>query len=107
MIVTEEQKHRIESSVILAAVGDAIGYFGGRWEFNFNGRLIWNELTTFFINVESLPIWRFMVSDDTIMQKGTMMGLGKPFQNLDELMQHIFEGYCITWKEMGGRGLFE
>lgn len=114
MLLTEEQKQRIRDSVLLAAVGDAMGYNNGKWEFCTSGPLIWKQLCDQFGQVENLDIESFIVSDDTVMHKGTIWGLAQPNLKLKNdkceaydfvtLIKNILEGYVRYWKEMPGRG---
>ena len=65
---------RYEAVMILAAVGDAMGYHNGRWEFNMNGQSIHQEMMAMTNKKGPLELtidldWRY--SDDTVMHIAT------------------------------------
>lgn len=64
--------------MILAAVGDAIGYKNGSWEFNTSSQLIHKEMMTITQNKGPLALkigmdWKY--SDDTVMHIATAKAL--------------------------------
>lgn len=54
--------------MLLHCVGDCIGYCNGRWEFNYNGRAIYEELKQHgdIDSLELNPV-KWMASDDTVL----------------------------------------
>lgn len=65
---------KIEASLILHAVGDTIGYNGGRWEFNYGNTIITEmfayELLSEFINlggINCIDLSKWWISDDTVL----------------------------------------
>jgi ADP-ribosylarginine hydrolase len=99
--MTEE---KFIASMVLAAVGDAIGYKNGSWEFNMSGESIHAELKQLG-GLGKLEIdkrdWR--VSDDTIMHMATAKALSIPYKDFDELMSNMAKEYIECWSEMSGR----
>ncbi|KAH3746009.1 ADP-ribosylarginine hydrolase [Pelomyxa schiedti] len=92
--------------MVLGAVGDALGYYGGRWEFMKSGAQIHAELSemTRGAGVPALALygrdWR--VSDDTVMHLATAEALATGAEG-NELYQCIAARYVVCWKDMGGR----
>jgi ADP-ribosylarginine hydrolase len=72
-------KTRFEACMLLAAVGDAIGYKRGSWEFNQDGPAIHKEMLkiTEGKGVLKLEINKrnFPYSDDTVMHLATARGI--------------------------------
>lgn len=64
--------------MVLSAVGDAMGYKNGDWEFNTSSKIIHQEMMKITNNkgIKELKIdmsWRY--SDDTVMHIATAKGL--------------------------------
>jgi ADP-ribosylarginine hydrolase len=64
--------------MLLAAVGDAMGYKNGDWEFNTSSKLIHKQMMDFTNNRGPLFLkigldWRY--SDDTVMHIATALAL--------------------------------
>lgn len=93
---------RIKACLILAAVGDAIGYKNGSWEFNFHGSDI-HEQCKELGGISNIDIDGWSVSDDTIMHIATCKALITPYSTFDELMSNMAKEYIACWSEMGGR----
>lgn len=73
------------------SVGDTIGYFNGRWEFNYGniraGPEYSNEMLYEFIalgGINNLSIENWKASDDTILYIATMEILGNEIDNVNE-----------------------
>ncbi|KAL9654360.1 hypothetical protein ABK040_010388 [Willaertia magna] len=121
---------RFTASVILGAVGDAIGYCNGSWEFCFNGEIIHKELKENFGSLKGINVRKWRVSDDTVMHLASLRALvtfGKYLkkeqlptiysfnendeescnqfmkQYVDPIMQEMSNEYILCWKDMGGR----
>lgn len=62
----ENFQERFESCMLLHGVGDAMGYKNGKWEFNFVGEDIHQELKNLG-GVQSLDLKNWKVSDDTVL----------------------------------------
>ncbi|XP_006814694.1 ADP-ribosylhydrolase ARH1-like [Saccoglossus kowalevskii] len=96
---------RYKAGMVLSAVGDALGYKNGEWEFCNSGKTIHKKLDEFGglhkITV-SLPNWR--ISDDTVLHIATAEGLvsNKPVGK--DLFVCIADKYIKTCNnDMGGR----
>jgi ADP-ribosylarginine hydrolase len=98
-------EERYIASMVLSAVGDALGYKNGSWEFCRKGRAIHNELQSLG-GLENLKIektnWR--VSDDTVMHLATAEALVE-WQDTDKknLYPLLCERYVMCWNDMDGR----
>lgn len=70
---------RYRASMLLAAVGDAIGYYRGKWEFCYEGVTIHEQMMNLTNNKGVLDIHvtknRFPYSDDTVMHIATAKAL--------------------------------
>jgi ADP-ribosylarginine hydrolase len=80
---TDLVKEYFEAMMVLAAVGDAMGYKNGSWEFNTSSKLIHKEMMTITNGKGPLAIkigldWKY--SDDTVMHIATAkaLSLSKP-----------------------------
>eukprot|EP00795_Rhopilema_esculentum_P013353 gene13353-4203_t len=97
---------RYKASMVLSGVGDALGYKNGRWEFNFVGSSIHDELNKLG-GVNKLEIkpndWK--VSDDTVLNLATAESLVKKSDADDEsLFAEIAAAYkWIVVRDMAGR----
>mmetsp|Transcript_3186 Transcript_3186/g.4377 ORF Transcript_3186/g.4377 Transcript_3186/m.4377 type:complete len:418 (+) Transcript_3186:78-1331(+) len=100
------------ASIVLSAVGDALGYKNGSWEFSKNGEYIMKEAEELggVMNLElKLPEWT--LSDDTIMHIATAKALLSDWFSKKEfhvdlekkLYPKICEEYVICWSDMTGR----
>eukprot|EP01088_Endostelium_zonatum_P000503 TRINITY_DN10753_c0_g1_i1.p1 TRINITY_DN10753_c0_g1~~TRINITY_DN10753_c0_g1_i1.p1 ORF type:complete len:438 (+),score=116.27 TRINITY_DN10753_c0_g1_i1:75-1388(+) len=100
-------KERYIASMVLGGVGDALGYYGGHWEFCFDGRQILRELgeLTKEKGLSGLKITGdyWCVSDDTVMNMATAEGLIAVKDVGDELFQKIGSRYVACWSDMNGR----
>ncbi|KAH3863497.1 ADP-ribosylhydrolase ARH1-like [Dreissena polymorpha] len=97
---------RYEAAMVLGAVGDALGYFHGRWEFERSGKKINEELNAMG-GLEKLKVsgQKWIVSDDTVMHIATgkalvQHGLGG---NFDELYKKIATQYKACMMDMKDR----
>ncbi len=69
-------QERYEAAMVLGAVGDAMGYYNGRWEFCRSGSAIHEEVEQLG-GVAKLKVCPpdFDVSDDTVLHIATAEGL--------------------------------
>ncbi|XP_060071474.1 ADP-ribosylhydrolase ARH1-like [Ylistrum balloti] len=100
---------RYQASMVLSGVGDALGYYHGRWEFCNSGKKIHKELEELGglkkIKV-ALPAWN--VSDDTVMHLATAEALTKwGHESADNDKTHLYsllaQKYISCMGDMGGR----
>lgn len=69
-------EERYQASMILAAVGDAMGYKNGEWEFNFLGEVIHKEVEKLGgVDKLKIALPTFRVSDDTVLLLSTAESL--------------------------------
>jgi ADP-ribosylarginine hydrolase len=98
-----EQKYI--ASMLLAAVGDAIGYKNGEWEFCKSGSVMHAEAESMGgVGAIKVNPKYWIVSDDTVMHIATAKALLE-WNSTDkkELYTHICEQYVECWKDMSGR----
>eukprot|EP01091_Cochliopodium_minus_P016112 TRINITY_DN5933_c0_g1_i2.p1 TRINITY_DN5933_c0_g1~~TRINITY_DN5933_c0_g1_i2.p1 ORF type:complete len:382 (+),score=123.40 TRINITY_DN5933_c0_g1_i2:59-1147(+) len=97
-------KERFRACMILAGVGDAMGYKNGSWEFCSSGAKIHKELNkmTEGKGVLALDMKGWSVSDDTVMHLATAEGLVTGEED-DKLLCIIGVRYIDCWSDMGGR----
>lgn len=104
---------------MLAAVGDAIGYNNGSYEFNTDTQTIHSHVQSTYGGVPNIQIRGWRVSDDTVMHLATMRALVSSLSqqqqqlqsiaNDDEattihrIMTHMAQEYIDCWDDMGGR----
>eukprot|EP00002_Diphylleia_rotans_P011572 TRINITY_DN2284_c0_g2_i3.p1 TRINITY_DN2284_c0_g2~~TRINITY_DN2284_c0_g2_i3.p1 ORF type:complete len:366 (+),score=81.91 TRINITY_DN2284_c0_g2_i3:46-1143(+) len=107
-MATADLSERFQASMVLGAVGDAIGYKNGSWEFCRNGPHIHAEMMeiTKGKGVNALVITRdWMVSDDTVMSLATADGLldSADVFNITATSKSIAKYYKLCMNDMGGR----
>ena len=95
-----------KACMVLAAVGDIIGYKNDSWEFQKSSSIIhkeFNEMTdNKGVKILSLNMsWRY--SDDTVMHMATARGLLFSKNRDLKFWQHMAEQYKKTCKLMTGR----
>jgi len=98
---------RYKASMLLSAAGDAIGYYNGRWEFNYDGADI-HEQAKAMGGVEKIVVnpHKWMVSDDTVMHVATakaILKVGKKKMS-EEMWKALCDEYVACWSLMAGRG---
>ena len=96
---------RFEASMVLAGVGDAIGYKNGEWEFCRSGLRIHEHLQSLG-GIEKLKVNRrmFMVSDDTVMHIATAEALTSAWDgDREKLYSFLAKKYKECMNDMNGR----
>jgi len=90
--------------MVLSAVGDAIGYREGKWEFNKNGMEIlkqYYELGGITKIVVDRSKWK--VSDDTVMHIATAEALVAETSSMVHLFETLAKKYILSGRDMDGR----
>ena len=85
-------KDRFKACMLLSAVGDALGYKNGDWEFCPSGEAIHNELLELG-GIQKIDIKGWMVSDDTVLHLATAEALASTWATRDELFTQIASLY--------------
>jgi len=95
---------RFEASMVLAGVGDAIGYKNGAWEFCRSGERIHEQLDLLG-GLEKITITpqKWMVSDDTVMHIATAKALLSDWGTHEDLYHALAKQYRECMKDMSGR----
>jgi len=93
---------QFKASMVLSAVGDALGYKNGEWEFCHSGEAIHRELQSLG-GLENIDIKGWVVSDDTVLHLATAEALVSPWKTRQELFLNIASKY----KESMVRRLFQ
>ena len=83
---------QFKSAMVLSAVGDALGYKNGSWEFCHNGEAIHKELETLG-GLDRLDVRGWRVSDDTILHIATAEALVSDWSTTEELYPKIAAKY--------------
>ena len=101
----ENLENRFQASMVLAGVGDAIGYKNGEWEFCVSGQRIHKELLMLG-GLEKIKVnprsWR--VSDDTVMHIATAEALLSPWkEDREKLYSKLAEKYKECMNDMTER----
>lgn len=113
------QKNQLSKSILLSkskgiiygcALGDALGYNNGNFEFN-NDTLKMHQLIISSHpnqkrSFEHIDLKKWRVSDDTVMHAATIDALITQESNLDieEMADQLAKEYIKCWKLMPGRG---
>lgn len=97
-----------KATMVLAAVGDAMGYKNGDWEFLTNGKILHEQMMKLTDNKGPLALnitmgWRY--SDDTVMHMATAQAMlaGNKNTPLNDICQAIGREYKACWSRMSGR----
>ncbi|XP_046549771.1 uncharacterized protein LOC124259643 [Haliotis rubra] len=97
---------RYKAAMVLAGVGDALGYKNGEWEFCHSGKLILKDLKNMG-GLEKIKVNKrdWMVSDDTVMHLATGEALVSEASSVSlvETYYDIARMYKECMKDMAGR----
>eukprot|EP01137_Pigoraptor_chileana_P012139 Opistho-2@64159 len=95
---------RFRACMLLGAVGDAMGYKNGSWEFTKDGRNIHADAEQLG-GVLNLHINKkeYRVSDDTVMSLASAEALLMPSNSDEELYENFVERYIECMGDMTGR----
>lgn len=96
---------RFESSMVLAGVGDALGYKNGEWEFCRSGRYIHEQLQQLGgLDKIVINARKWMVSDDTVMHIATAEALISDWKDdREKLYSTLAQKYKECMRDMAGR----
>lgn len=83
---------QFKASMVLSAVGDALGYKNGDWEFCHSGEAIHQELQSLG-GLENIDIKGWVVSDDTVLHLATAEALVLSWKTRQELFLTIASKY--------------
>ena len=95
---------RFKACMVLAGVGDALGYKNGAYEFCHNGPAINNEVQAAGgVGNIKVNVKEWMVSDDTVMHIATAEALVSKWRNVGELYKILATKYKECMHNMAGR----
>lgn len=83
---------QFKASMVLSAVGDALGYKNGEWEFCHSGEAIHQQLQTLG-GLEKIDVKGWIVSDDTVLHLATAEALVSPWKTREELFLKLAANY--------------
>ena len=83
---------QFKASMVLSAVGDALGYKNGEWEFCYSGEAIHQQLQTLG-GLERIDVKGWIVSDDTVLHLATAEALVSPWKTREELFLKLAANY--------------
>ncbi|XP_067043533.1 ADP-ribosylhydrolase ARH1-like [Acropora muricata] len=95
-------KDSFEACMLLSAVGDALGYKNGTWEFCYSGEAIHKELHQLG-GLQNINIKGWIVSDDTVLHLATAEALVSSWRTREDLFNKIAAMYKESMKDMVGR----
>ena len=91
---------RFEASMVLAGVGDALGFKNGSYEFCKRGDFINKDVEDNFGNVSNIKVdpRNWMVSDDTVMHIATAEALTSEWTDFEQLYTTLAKKYIECMK---------
>ena len=91
--------------MVLAGVGDALGYRNGEWEFCRSVERIHEQARELGgVGKIKVNLTNWMVSDDTVMHLATAEGLLAKWDNFEDLFSALAQKYKDCMRDMEGRG---
>eukprot|EP01112_Ceratiomyxa_fruticulosa_P011897 TRINITY_DN3274_c0_g2_i1.p1 TRINITY_DN3274_c0_g2~~TRINITY_DN3274_c0_g2_i1.p1 ORF type:complete len:390 (-),score=88.84 TRINITY_DN3274_c0_g2_i1:110-1279(-) len=103
---------RFQASMVIAGVGDAMGYYNGHWEFSLSGLKIHEEMNEKggIAKLNISPPW-FPVSDDTVMLIASAEAMiavdkeqkGSKEYNQEIVVKNFIKEYLDCRDDFGGR----
>ncbi|KAH3863491.1 ADP-ribosylhydrolase ARH1-like [Dreissena polymorpha] len=106
LVKDETLKQKYVAAMVLGAVGDSLGYYNGRWEFERSGERIHTELKRLG-GLDALEVCppKWIVSDDTVMHIATGRALVQYGHraNFEDLFQTLAFEYKQCMTDMNGR----
>eukprot|EP00026_Physarum_polycephalum_P006449 Phypoly_transcript_06492.p1 GENE.Phypoly_transcript_06492~~Phypoly_transcript_06492.p1 ORF type:complete len:382 (+),score=58.09 Phypoly_transcript_06492:105-1250(+) len=93
---------RYRACMVLAGVGDALGYNNGKWEFTFSGPQIHEEYEKLG-GLAKIDISKMIVSDDQTMHLATAEALLENPATKEDLYKKLSECYVESFRDMMGR----
>lgn len=84
--------NQFQASMVLSAVGDALGYKNGEWEFCHSGEAIHWELQSLG-GLKNIDIKGWVVSDDTVLHLATAEALVSSWKTRQEMFLKIASNY--------------
>lgn len=94
--------NQFQASMVLSAVGDALGYKNGEWEFCHSGEAIHRELQNLG-GLKNIDIKGWDVSDDTVLHLATAEALVSSWKTRQQLFLKIASNYKESMSDMAGR----
>ncbi|XP_003385106.3 PREDICTED: protein ADP-ribosylarginine hydrolase-like [Amphimedon queenslandica] len=100
-----DSKIKFKACMLLAGVGDALGYKNGAYEFCRNGPAINREVDEELGGVKNIKVntKNWMVSDDTVMHIATAEALVSKWADDEALYTTLATKYIKCMKDMSGR----
>jgi ADP-ribosylarginine hydrolase len=102
-----DMRERFKASMVLAGVGDALGYKNTAHEFCSDGQIINDEVETILGGVLNIRLdkknWK--VSDDTVMTLASGDALVSEWKSKSELYKRFAEKYIECMSDMDGRAV--
>ena len=96
---------RFQASMVLAGVGDALGYKNGSYEFCRRGDFINKDVEDNFGGVSKIKVdpRNWIVSDDTVMHIATAEALVSEWVDSEQLYSTLAKKYIECMRDMSGR----
>lgn len=97
-------EERYKACLMLAAVGDAMGYKNGEWKFERSGELIHAEVKQLG-GIENLDLTNWRVTDDTVMTiaTGNALFFTRSYIESQDIFSVTAICYIVSMNDMNGR----